>query len=145
MIEHRRGDLFKSDILALAHGCNTVGAMGAGIAWQFRQRFPKMYLEYRNLCFSRTFKPGEVFTWDEDPPYTIFNLGTQGHYRHKAKPEWIHNSVMAMLIDAGRRGIHEIAMPKIGAGLGRLPWSQVQEVLEDVAPFDSPKLVVYSL
>lgn len=33
-----------------AHGRNCAGAMGKGIALQFKERFPKMYLEYKQLC-----------------------------------------------------------------------------------------------
>ena len=32
---------------ALAHGCNCLGSMGAGIATGFRDRYPAMYAEYR--------------------------------------------------------------------------------------------------
>lgn len=145
MIEHRTGDLFASDITALAHGCNCAGAMGAGIAVQFRQRFPKMYREYKNRCLGGLFKPGDVFVWDEDPPFVVFNLGTQAHWRTTAKLDWIKASIMNMLIQAGRRGICQIGMPRIGAGLGGLAWSEVEQVLWDVAPDESPALVVYSL
>ena len=43
-----KGDLFRQEGLrALAHGCNCAGAMGKGIAVEFRERFPKMYAEYK--------------------------------------------------------------------------------------------------
>jgi O-acetyl-ADP-ribose deacetylase (regulator of RNase III) len=145
MIEHRTGDLFKSDITALAHGCNTVGAMGAGIAVEFKRRFPQMYLAYRDLCRTGQFKGGEVLVWDDDAPYTIFNLATQAHWQLPAKPEYIEQAVIKMLIEAGRRGISQIAMPRIGAGLGSLRWYEVEEILERCAPDESPVLVVYSL
>ena len=41
------GDIFSiSGISCYAHGCNCAGAMGKGIALQFKKRFPQMYLQY---------------------------------------------------------------------------------------------------
>jgi hypothetical protein len=38
-----KGDLFRDASLGgLAHGCNCAGAMGKGIALEFRARFPKV-------------------------------------------------------------------------------------------------------
>ena len=38
------GDIFSiSGISCYAHGCNCAGAMGKGIALQFKKRFPQMY------------------------------------------------------------------------------------------------------
>jgi hypothetical protein len=56
------GDLFADPSLdGLAHGCNCVGAMGAGIAMEFRRRYPEMYLQYKKHCDSGDFVPGTVF------------------------------------------------------------------------------------
>jgi O-acetyl-ADP-ribose deacetylase (regulator of RNase III) len=76
-----KGDLFRQEGLrALAHGCNCAGAMGKGIAVEFRSRFPKMYAEYKQRCADGAFTPGEVFTWTEQG-LTVFNLGTQKTWR----------------------------------------------------------------
>jgi O-acetyl-ADP-ribose deacetylase (regulator of RNase III) len=47
-IKYVTGDLFvnRHQAEALAHGCNCQGAMGAGIAVGFRERYPRMYEEY---------------------------------------------------------------------------------------------------
>ena len=43
------GDIFSiSGISCYAHGCNCAGAMGKGIALQFKKRFPQMYLQYNS-------------------------------------------------------------------------------------------------
>lgn len=48
-IEH--GNIFDLfEISNYAHGCNCAGAMGKGIALQFKDKFPKMYLEYKRRC-----------------------------------------------------------------------------------------------
>lgn len=45
------GDLFDIDLPAIGHGCNSRGSMGAGIAVQFRRRYPDMYREYKRRCW----------------------------------------------------------------------------------------------
>ncbi len=47
-----RGDIFSSPAKVLAHGCNTFGHMGAGIAVQFRIRFPAMFRAYQQFCYT---------------------------------------------------------------------------------------------
>ena len=39
-----QGDIFLlENVSSYAHGCNCAGAMGKGIAIQFRNKFPAMY------------------------------------------------------------------------------------------------------
>lgn len=47
-----KGDIFRIDgVSSYAHGCNCAGAMGKGIAVQFKSKYPDMYLE---LIFQRS-------------------------------------------------------------------------------------------
>ena len=86
------GDLFsQANLDALAHGCNCAGAMGKGIAVEFRKRFPKMYAEYKKRCRDETFSLGDIFCW-HDEAVTVFNLGTQRSWRAKAE-SWAIESV----------------------------------------------------
>ena len=40
-----KGDIFRIDgVSSYAHGCNCAGAMGKGIAVQFKSKYPDMYL-----------------------------------------------------------------------------------------------------
>ena len=50
------GDLFESDADVLVNSVNVKGVMGAGIAREFKKRFPEMYREYNKAC-----KRGEVY------------------------------------------------------------------------------------
>ena len=69
-----QGNIFNlQDISNFAHGCNCAGAMGKGIALQFKDKFPKMYIEYKKLCKEGLFSLGDVFTYNYDYG-TVFNL-----------------------------------------------------------------------
>ncbi|GKX52701.1 hypothetical protein SOASR029_30100 [Budvicia aquatica] len=123
------GDIFSANtITAFAHGCNCAGAMGKGIAVEFKKRWPKMYAEYHRLCKAGEYKLGDVFVWHQDD-VTIFNLGTQAHWTKKAELSAIEKSVSLMLEIAKKEGINEIAMPRIGAGLGGADWDEIKQLL----------------
>ena len=127
------GDIFSiSGISCYAHGCNCAGAMGKGIALQFKKRFPQMYLQYRKKCLQNQFHPGDVFEFVQGTQ-RIYNLGTQKTWRTNATLEAIELSVRKMLKLATEQHVKDIAMPKIGAGLGGLPWEDVKLLLQQLA------------
>lgn len=128
-----KGDIFRIEgVKNYAHGCNCAGAMGKGIALQFKAKYPKMYLEYKELCNEGKFRPGDVFDYNYDGGH-IYNLGTQSTWRTKAKLEYIQSSVYKMLELALNDGVSAIALPAIGAGLGGLKWDEVKSVMEKAA------------
>lgn len=137
-----KGDLFSYSGKALAHGCNCAGAMGAGIAVAFKDKFPSMFEEYRRKCRSGLYVPGDVFTWSGDGK-VVFNLATQAHFNVGATLQAIKESVTVMLEEAEDMGLSEVAMPKIGAGLGGLQWEDVLQVLQGVP--SGVKIKVYEL
>ncbi|NMO17019.1 macro domain-containing protein [Pyxidicoccus fallax] len=138
-----KGDLFRwPGLKALAHGCNCAGAMGKGIAVEFRQRFPRMYAEYKERCADGRFRPGDVFTWTEDG-VTVFNLGTQKTWRTKAELPAIEAAVTRMVRAAEQLGIPRIGLPRIGAGLGGLLWEPIRAMLERIGETTQVELLVF--
>lgn len=138
-----KGDLFgERDLKALAHGCNCAGAMGKGIAVEFRKRFPEMYAEYKERCALGRFNLGDVLMW-ADGTTTIFNLGTQQTWRTKADLNAIKVALHTMVQLAERTGIKRIGLPRIGAGLGGLPWQDVRSELSALGAATSVELVVF--
>ena len=137
------GDLFDSSEAALGHGCNCAGAMGRGIATEFRQRWPEMYDRYRMLCKSGKFQPGDVFVW-EAADRIIFNLGTQKSWRSKATISAIGSSARRMAALASDRGIDRVAIPRIGSGLGGLEWEDEVRPALLRATESQIELVVYT-
>lgn len=127
---------------ALAHGCNCAGAMGKGIAVEFRARFPAMYAEYKRRCQAGEFRVGDVFEWVEGP-LTIYNLGTQKTWRTKAQLADVDRAVARMIELAAAHDVQRIGMPRIGAGLGGLPWEQVRARIEALAATSPIELVVF--
>jgi O-acetyl-ADP-ribose deacetylase (regulator of RNase III) len=134
-IEFVSGDLFVNRFRsrALAHACNCQGSMGAGVATGFRDRYPEMFAEYRRRCKAkpREFNLGDVFLWKADNQPWVFNLGTQERYwRGRAGYRAIETALKGMREQADREGIPSIAIPRIGAGHGGLPWKKVRAIIE---------------
>ena len=128
-----RGDIFNiPGVNNYAHGCNCAGAMGKGIALQFKNKHPKMYSEYHTLCKEGLFNPGDVFDYDYGNGH-IYNLATQISWKTKARLLYIENAVGRMLELATLDNVTKIALPAIGAGLGGLDWNDVKDILNKVS------------
>ncbi|MBV9323656.1 MAG: macro domain-containing protein [Chloroflexi bacterium] len=127
MIVQCTGDLFTSGCPALGHGVNTLGSMAAGIAVEFRRRWPAMYRAYAEECRSGRLQPGGVFAY-QAPDRLIVNMATQRRLgRGSARLEWVR---------AAARGVAQLpleglALPRIAAGLGGLRWDDVLVILEE--------------
>ena len=127
MIVERTGDLFSSECPALGHGVNTLGSMGAGIAVEFRRRWPAMYDAYRDECRSGRLRPGGIFVWQAGDRL-IVNLATQrGVGRGAARLDWVRQAARA----AAQLPVAGLALPRIGAGLGALHWADVRAILDE--------------
>lgn len=130
-IEYRSGDLFTSDAEVLAHGCNCQGVMGAGIAKEFKDRYPGMFKEYNLACKGRTFEPGSYMVYEATSSKTILNLATQDYPGRNARLDLIEKSLTKAL--EAHPELKSIAMPRIGCGIGGLAWEEVERVLKRVA------------
>ena len=136
------GNIFKLDgITSFAHGCNCAGAMGKGIAVQFKNMYPDMYKQYKTLCKHGDFKLGDVFKYNHGDGY-VFNLGTQKTWRTKAEIHAVEQSLDNMLKIASELEVTKIALPKIAAGLGGLDWGKVKTILNNVAK-DVPSIQLF--
>lgn len=138
-----QGDLLASPSLsAIAHGCNCAGAMGKGIALGIKNRWPKMFAEYKKRCLAKEFKLGDVFVWQENG-MTIFNLGTQTSWKTKADVSAIRVSVNEMLRLAEKMQLLEVGLPKIGAGLGGADWREIRALLIEGCHLSRVNLIVF--
>jgi O-acetyl-ADP-ribose deacetylase (regulator of RNase III) len=141
VIYRTEGDLFACGITALAHGVNCRGVMGAGIATQFRARWPLMYSQYRKWCERRQLEPGDCWTWPANTRSrpedgVVFNLATQDQPGSYAQPWMITAAVGRMVQEcAGPHGmgIKQVAMPEIGCGIGGL---DLTDLLGALMPYE---------
>jgi len=131
---HKTGDLFTSDAPAYAHGVNTFGRMGAGIAKGFRALDEEMFQAYVVECKEGRLNPGGLMVWaPDDGRKTIYNAASQDKPGAYAKIEWLRSAMWLVAEDADRRGYDRVAIPMIGTGIGGLDWPPVEAYLRGIA------------
>jgi N-glycosidase YbiA len=138
-VTYCRGDLFLSRAQALAHGVNCAGVMGAGIAVEFKSRFPAMFKEYKNRCARGDLRPGGVYLENTTVPW-VLNLATQADVG-SATLESVESTFRWIAKNFAHERICSIALPRIAAGLGLLDWDDVKVLIRDI--LDSLPIPIY--
>ncbi|HEU0129548.1 MAG TPA: macro domain-containing protein [Mycobacteriales bacterium] len=138
------GDLFALGLPAIGHGCNCAGVMVAGIAVEFRRRWPRMYDEYRRRCRAGKFRLGGCWAYDAGD-VVVYNLATQREPGAHATLGAIERSVATALADVAARGLPSLGLPRLGAGIGGLRWDDVREVLRAAGEAAPVELVAVTL
>ena len=139
-------DLDTPGPIVLGHGVNAEGIMGAGIAAQFRIRYPEMHNNYASLCKDGSLRPGDSWIWHEDDDQVhIANLVTQDKSGPNAAYRWVGQSLRAVAAWAEQECIPEIHIPKIGCGIGGLDWEGVAEEIASVEDIFNVEVGVWSL
>jgi len=129
-------NIFDSDCEAIVNPVNTVGAMGRGLALQFKKVYPSMYDEYRLMCVDKSFGIGDVhlwFTgetgWAQHIPKYIVNFPTKKDWRDKSEYLFIQVGMDALVDAIIKHDIKSIAIPKLGCGEGGLEWPKVEYII----------------
>ena len=123
-------NLFKSPAQTLVNTVNTVGVMGKGIAKTFKQLYPEMYREYRQLCQADKLNIGKLYIY-RTPNKIIVNFPTKKHWRNPSRVEYIEAGLREFVRIYDKYGISTVSFPQLGCGNGELNWEkQVQPVME---------------
>ena len=115
--------------------------MAGGIARQVRARWPDMYAAYARRCLRGGFELGDIFAWEADG-VIVYNLATQVRPGPDARLDAILDSVARALDDVNARGLPQLGIPRIGAGIGGLDWVDVRATLKHLANSHEVQLVV---
>jgi O-acetyl-ADP-ribose deacetylase (regulator of RNase III) len=130
MLTYLTTSLFKSPAQTLVNTVNTVGVMGKGIAKTFKQLYPEMYQEYRQLCRAGKMDIGKLYIY-RTPNKIIVNFPTKKHWRSRSRVEYIEAGLQEFVRIYDKYGISTVSFPQLGCGNGELNWEkQVQPVME---------------
>ena len=127
----KNGNLFDTTAPAIGHGVNLEGNMGGGIAVLFKEKYPNMYITYKDKCELNLIRPGAVMVWNGGDHY-VYNMATQVKPGPNANLMLVRYSAFHAAIDAMERGFDRIALPMIGCGIGGLVWEDVEQELLNV-------------
>ncbi len=147
MIEYKTGTILAENVDALVNTVNCVGVMGRGIALQFKNAYPDNYKAYAAACKRGEVQPGRMFIYETDgllSPRFIVNFPTKRHWKGKSRMEDIETGLVSLVLEIKNHGIHSIAIPPLGCGLGGLDWSEVKPRIESaLQKLNDVRIVVY--
>lgn len=138
------GDMFNTDLGVVGQGVNTRGLMGAGVAVEFRRRFPLMFEDYRETCERGLLPPGGLHYFFEDNT-SIYNIASQRLPGRDATLAHLRSGTELALAGVLARDEDGIALPRIGCGIGGLEWSDVRTLLGDLADEYDTTVEVWAL
>ena len=129
MIKYVHGNIFESDAQTIVNPINCIGAMGAGLARQFRDRYPDMYAKYRRFCLDDLIKPGRLMLYKAED-FWILNFPTKFNWREPSHMSYIEDGLKKFAETYEQKGITSVAFTRLGCGLGGLDWNQVRPLME---------------
>lgn len=130
MITYFEGTVFNAPVKTFVNTVNCAGVMGAGIALEFRLRYPEMFTDYVEKCKDKEMKLGIPRIYEYSDKVWIMNFPTKGHWRFPSKIQWIEQGLKYFAENYKKRNIESIAFPKLGTNNGGLNWDDVKTLME---------------
>lgn len=127
----------------LAHCISGDYALGAGIAKKFNEIYNMRFKLHKNYPIPDGEKfdnVGRALLIDN-----VFNLVTKNRYFEKPTYDTLRETLEDMKYQCDDLDINKLAMPRIAAGLDRLDWEQVKEIIDEVFEDTDIQVVICSL
>lgn len=121
-------DIFETGAEVLVNPVNCLGVCGAGLAKEFKERFPASCAWLKALGGKGHIRLGNVYRYEEPPgsvPNAIWHFPTKQHWRDSSEIEDIKEGLDSLVKDTMSIRPASIAIPALGCGLGGLPWDDV--------------------
>ena len=131
IIDRTGGDMFEDEVDVRVNAVNTRGAMGAGLAAQFRSRERAYYTDHRAKCARGEIRAGRIDVFERGET-CIVSVPTKRHWRDPSGLEDVVAGIEALGRWAIAHAPLRIAIPALGCGLGGLQWSVVRPHIERV-------------
>ena len=129
-VQFVRGDLFRSSAQTITNPINCRGAMGGGLALEFRRRFPEMFQDCVQRCRRGEVRTGKPYVWQNQSGQAVLNFPTKDDWRDSSRIEHIEQGLRYLVGHYQEMGITSLALPALGCGLGGLGWGAVRPVME---------------
>ena len=98
--------------------------MGAGLALEFRLRFPDMYNRYNELCQKGLFDIGKLWIY-KDTPKQIINFPTKKEWKSPSQMLYIERGLQKFIAFYKKKSIKSVAFPLLGTDKGGLDKEEV--------------------
>lgn len=122
--------VFNANAELLVNPINCMGVMGAGLALEFRLRFPAMFEDYVVRCERKEVRPGIPYLYRGDGHPAILNFPTKAHWKYPSRLEWIDQGLVWFAENYRKLGVSSVAFPLLGCSKGGLQWQEVRPLME---------------
>lgn len=120
-LEFSKESIFKSKAEMLINPVNTMGVAGAGLALEFKRKYPKSYKRYREYCSDVvSFKDYKQSVTKENN-HLIYSLASKENWKLPSTLGYVRYGLLNLVDYLNKHpSISSICIPPIGAGLGGL-------------------------
>ncbi|WP_095499172.1 macro domain-containing protein [Paraferrimonas haliotis] len=134
MIKYQKGNIFTSTCDTVVNAVNCSGVMGAGIALEFRLRYPEMFAKYEQYCESKHMAVGKLWNFkDVHSTYgfkSVLSFPTKTSWKNPSDLRFIELGLQNFATTYKKRGITSVAFPMLGVGKGGLAVTAVSALME---------------
>ncbi len=131
MLIYIQTDLFTSPAQTLVNTVNIEGVMGKGIAKTFKDKYPKMFQEYKIICDRQLLSIGNLHLWRGSEKW-ILNFPTKTTWKKPSELSYIKAGLEKFCSSYEELGIVSISFPPLGCGNGQLDWQKdVKPMMND--------------
>lgn len=136
------GDILTVERGIIVHGCNTLGAMGSGLALQIKQKWPECFEAYYAHLQERRHIDGHELLGDIIPYQVkdglwVVNALTQLTYGRDSDRRYVNYAAVqkafkligAFAWEHREHNLLVVNYPQIGAGLGNGDWGLIHEII----------------
>lgn len=127
IIYHKNENIFDSDAQVIVNPVNTVGAITKGLALEFKKKYPKMFVEYKNACKYHLIDIGKLYFYPGSrcDERDIILFPTKKHWKNNTLTEYIEYGLQDFVETYNNIDIKSIAFPRIGYELGGLDYNTI--------------------
>jgi O-acetyl-ADP-ribose deacetylase (regulator of RNase III) len=117
-VKIKSGNIFTTQCKTIVNTVNCFGVMGAGIAYEFKIRYPKMFETYKSQCEQKIIKTGKLYYYELSNDKSVINFPTKDHWRRESKIEYLTTGLDFFVANYKAMKIESIAFPLLGAANG---------------------------
>lgn len=123
------GNIFTSSCQTLVNTVNCEGVMGAGIALEYRFRYPDMFEQYIRYCNDGKIDIGILWLFKSIDRW-ILNFPTKKSWKLPSKEAYLHAGLRKFMDTYQSKGIRSVAFPTLGAQHGGLDASTSVDLMK---------------
>lgn len=136
-----RGELFSYPCKVKVCTVNTVGAMGAGVAYVYRERFPDAYRRYQKRCKAGLLTVRDLLVQRNGGEWWIL-FPTKEDWRNDSRLEWIAYNLERLALLCTQYRVGRLVMPWLGCRNGGLRREDVWPLIESTFTNHTTEVIV---